>query len=80
VYDRFYIKLEKQIKNTQKIITQLESLDKKISSAVAITKNQNKKQILNELLSLNTSKINLLTVEKMKQNIQNQNINSHPFL
>lgn len=80
MYDTFYLKIERNVKDTTKVITQLESLDKKIQIAILRTKNTQKQALLTELQSLNKSKINLLKINKIKQSIELNVFSSTPFI
>lgn len=80
VYDKFYLKIERNVKDKQKIIANLESLDKKISGAISKIKSETKKQVLNDLLSMNKSKINALKITKIKENIEVNLVNNTPFV
>lgn len=67
LYNKFYTKLEKTLKDETKIISSLEKLDVKISDLIWNTKSDFKLKILKDLSSINKSKISSLKIKKLEK-------------
>ncbi|MDD5769713.1 MAG: transglutaminase domain-containing protein [Candidatus Gracilibacteria bacterium] len=79
-YSKFYSNLEKNIQDLNLVIEKLQKLDKSISSSINNSKSENRIKILNDLKSINKTKINSLKLKKIKNSIELNTIRNNPFI
>jgi hypothetical protein len=83
-YLKFYAKLEENLKDEDKIISRLEKLNLKILDLISNTKSSTKSslklEVLNDLLSINKSKLVSLKIKKIQKNSEENIVNNTPFV
>lgn len=79
-YSKFYLKIEKNLKDEDKIISSLEKFDLKISNLLTKTKSSFQLQVLNDLLAINKSKLASLRIKKIQKNIEENIVNNTSFV